>query len=304
MIGFLTPMLAKGWPKKSFIQPGEWFAERKYDGVRLIVEVDGGKRDLFNQKTITAWSRNGNQWSLPQRILNTLNQFPDGVYDGELIVPGARSYGVVDLGNFELREFVMFDVLHASGVDLTMNVTYEQRRGVLQSLYNLGRTSDRGEVIQSPGVQLAERWEINSEAEALYRFGMVIEEDGEGLILKHKNGVYVPGIRSKHFIKLKDLKADVLTVIGFRESTGGIVNRGPFAIAVLRDDEGNETTVKTLNDEMCRKLEKVMGQRVPKMIKDICVNHPWVGRQLRIEYQERTPDGGYRHPRWDRWEDE
>ena len=30
---------------------------------------------------------------------------------------------------------------------------------------------------------------------------------------------------------------------------------------------------------------------------------PAIGRKLRVDYQEVTPDG-YRHPRWDRWEDE
>lgn len=299
MIGFLTPMLAKGWPKKFDIRPNEWVAEEKYDGVRLIVEVDGEKRDLFGQKAITAWSRNGNQWSLPQRILNTLNQFPNGVYDGELIVPGKRSYGVVELDNFDLREFVIFDLLHLMGVDLTMNIPYKYRRGVLGQIFLKQFDGKDG-----PGVQMAVAWSLNSVQDAYARFSEVLERDGEGLILKHVDGFYIPGIRSKHFIKLKDLKAAVLRVVGFKPSTGGIVNRGPYAITVLRDEDGNETTVKTLNDETCRKLEKVMGDRSPKFIDQICVNHPWVGRELRIEYQERTPDGGYRHPRWDRWEDE
>jgi hypothetical protein len=35
-----------------------------------------------------------------------------------------------------------------------------------------------------------------------------------------------------------------------------------------------------------------------------CITHPAMGRLLRIEYQDIAADGGVRHPRWDRWEDE
>jgi hypothetical protein len=86
--------------------------------------------------------------------------------------------------------------------------------------------------------------------------------------------------------------------MGFTQSRGKIIDRGPYAAVLLRDAAGNETTVKTLNDVELDRFEQEWPSTAG------VEHHPAVGRKLRIEYQERTPDGSYRHPRWDRWEDE
>jgi ATP-dependent DNA ligase len=109
------------------------------------------------------------------------------------------------------------------------------------------------------------------------------------------DAVYRPGKRDKSWIKIKKLRSAVLTVTGFQPSKGQIINRGPFATVVLKDEQGNVTTVKTRNDAEIAKLE---AQAVAGAA------HPAIGRKLRIEFQERTVDGSYRHPRWDRWENE
>jgi hypothetical protein len=83
---------------------------------------------------------------------------------------------------------------------------------------------------------------------------------------------------------VKALDTAVMTVTGFEKG-----ENGPHSTVTLVGTDG-ETTVKTLNADALRKFAAN-----PKS---------FIGRKLRIEFQERTPDGGYRHPRWDRWENE
>lgn len=271
---FIKPMLAA--PFKADFEPalGEWFAEEKFDGHRLIVNVapDGG--DLFGNPTITAWSRNEIERLLPPHVRKELERLPSGIYDGELIVPGKRSYGVTELTNSNELVYTVFDILEIVGVS-TQQHLYHERRAILEELFQ-GYDN---------AVRLATSTPVKSRAHALQLVQDVWTRDGEGLILKHRMSIYQPGKRSKQWIKLKALQSTVCTVIGYRDA-----QMGPQSIVVLEDEEGFQTKVKTLNDHERGKLEDN-----PEL---------YVGRKLRIEFQERTKDGSYRHPRWDRWENE
>lgn len=295
---FLSPMLAKPLPKDFILEPDTFSAEEKFDGHRLIVEVSGEKVQLFSDKGVVAWSRYGIERKLPHHLLDILEEFPNGIYDGELLVPGKRSYGVTELTNSSDLHYFIFDVLQIDGRDETKS-SYEKRRELLKFYAPF-----------KDQVQLAQSTPVNTWEEIISLRNSVWARDGEGLILKRINAPYQIGKRSKDFIKIKALRSDVLSIIGFIPSHGEIVNRGLYATVVLRDDEGNVTTVKTRNDAECRKFEEQAYQEDlrwetiranGKQLKMI-INHPAVGRKLHIEFQERTPDGNYRHPRWDRWD--
>lgn len=175
----------------------------------------------------------------------------------------------------------------------------------------------------APAVHLDTEDEMHTYLRAIWA------RDGEGVILKRRDSRYSPGKRPREdWIKIKALRSAILTVVGFLPSKGTIQNRGPYATVVLRDDQGYETTVKTLNDAELAKFEAEWKALDPHqtradiegvsrveaksrthrglfdndpMIAPLAALHPAIGRRLRIEYQERTPDGSYRHPRWDRW---
>ena len=108
---------------------------------------------------------------------------------------------------------------------------------------------------------------------------------GEGLILKEVSAPYIVGKRSKTWLKIKELRSAVLQITGYNEGT-----MGKHSIIVLEDEEGNETTVKWKNFKELAKIE--------------ADPQAYIGRKVRIDFQCRTPDGSYRHPRWDRWENE
>jgi len=272
---FIKPMLASPLPV-GFVPTGGWFAEEKFDGHRLLVEVSSERTSLLHDKTVRAWSRDGLDRILPTHVLDAASLLPDGLYDGELFVPGKRSYGVTALANAGALRFVMFDVLRVLGQDCTA-MPYVQRREAM----DLAVRHTQG----VPGVVLSESFPVASIEDVTRLAESVWSRDGEGLILKLATSTYAPGKRSKAWVKVKSVRSATLTVTGFFRG-----KLGECSVTALRDEDGNETTVKT-KDTKTREL--------------IAANpSEFLGRRLLIEYQERTPDRGYRHGMWDRWEDE
>jgi ATP-dependent DNA ligase len=275
--GFVSPMLASPWPEGGFtLQPGVWAAEEKFDGHRLVVRI--------HDDCVTAWSRNGLERELPGHILRVLRDFPGCTLDGELLVPGKRSYGTADLSNTPELIYFVFDILDAQGqpVGEIMSQTYESRQRLLIVLFPRGEKA----------VQLAPSTIVNTEAEVQAIVQAIWDRDGEGVILKRRDGKYRPAKRDKGWIKIKAEKTAVLTFTGFQ---AGLL--GPFSIALLQDDEGHQTAVKWKSYEWLDQADAAAKRADAK-------EHPWIGRKVCIEFQERTPDGSYRHPRWDRWEEE
>lgn len=286
---FVSPMLASPLNKKKPLQilPEQWTAEIKYDGHRRLVEVsDGMQPSLFVSKGIKAWSRYGNEIPPPTHILEVLETLPNGLYDAEMIVPGMRCYGVKELTNRKDQVLVIFDAINLEGEDYTV-LEHKDRRHCLE-LY-LGHLPALGPV------RLAPSYTINSNEEVLKLRDKVWGYGEEGLILKRKSGLYMVGKRSKDLVKIKGKEYNVLKVVKWLESRGEIDYRGRYGMVLLVDKEGIYASVKTKNNEQlraCEDEEKRTGSA------------PFIGRELRIEYQERTPDNKYREPRWFGWEDE
>jgi hypothetical protein len=103
-------------------------------------------------------------------------------------------------------------------------------------------------------------------------------QGGEGAIIKDVNSLYQIGKRTSDWVKFKRAQAAELTVIGFKAG-----RLGPHSRIILRDDEGVEISVKSLNDHW-----RLMFDKNPM---------PFIGRRLVISYQEKTRDKKkYRHP--------
>jgi bifunctional non-homologous end joining protein LigD len=290
--GFIKPMLAEKLPAGFFLRDGEWAVEEKYDGHRLIVSVHGG--------AVTAWARSGKERVLPDHIVTALEQFPSGTYDGELTAgEGGRSYNVTEKSKVHLRRFVVFDILRLLNQSLVAS-SYDQRRRYMREIFK---------TLKFEAVQMAKRWDVDTIEEAMGIYKEIRKRDGEGIILKRRLARYTIGKRTEDFLKVKALKHAVLTVTGFKPSKGKKIDRGPFAVALLEDSKGNKTKVKVLDDDTLADLMRAWNVHIRKPAFSKAARakqeqHPYVGRKLCIDYQERTPDGSYRHPRWDRWEDE
>ncbi len=288
---FIPPMNAAPMPKppkRLDIQPGVWALNEKYDGHRMTVRIYEGQ--------IRAWSRDGLAQILPPQIAELAKTFPNCYLDGERNIPGEKCYNVKETGNADRLCFHVFDILDIGGAN-AMDHPYTERRRLLEGLFNAVKVP--------PAIHLAPSWNINGEEDVEVALRRIWSAGGEGVILKRLAGKYFPGKRPAGvWVKMKKLQSAVLTVIGFEPGKGEIIDNGPFARVILEDEGGQQTSVKTKNRKELEKFESEARNRESFFLPVQGPLHPAIGRKLRIEYTERTADGSYREPRWDRWESE
>lgn len=256
--GFIKPMLAHALPDGHTVEDyGEgWVAEEKFDGVRVGVLVRGGD--------VRAWSRLGNARQLPAHVEQAMAGAPNGYYDAELVVQGGASWDVAAGVNSGRERLAVFDLLYCLDDDV-MALPYRTRRQLLEvALSNVAG----GAVFVPPHVPktvegLAEMW----------------QRGAEGLMLKNAQSRYRSNHRTDQWLKVKRQQEAVLTLVGYEEG-----KTGPHAVAILRGDDGSQTTVKVRTPQLQELIEADPSA--------------YVGRRVEITYQMRTPSGNYRHPIW------
>jgi hypothetical protein len=260
----LEPMLAsamtRGQRVEDFAVPG-WVMEEKFDGHRQVVTVRRGM--------VESRSRAGNNRALPAHILSVMEEMPDGVYDGELLVPGGKASDVTRL---ELRDklvLVLFDALEMDGEDL-LGRTYLDRRSLLAGAFIAATVAGVG------AVRVAEAFAVSrAQVETIWARG------GEGVVIKRADSTYQPGARSADWVKVKKAGAAVVTIRGFVTGDTGIA----YGKCEVMDDAGRAFSVKTLNNATIREVAADPGS--------------FVGRRLVIKFNERLASGAFRHPMFD-----
>lgn len=301
------PMLAAPMKKGVITNWAEWNIEEKYDGHRLMVYVNRG----YDVQAHARPRSDGRmvERALPPHLKAELGKLPDGVYDGELM-GGDVSTDVTRKDLAHTRSFVIFDCVRIGNVT-TIYQTYGERRTMLEGLF-AAVAFDPKVVRLATSLPLSKEEDVTRFVKAVWKTG------GEGAILKKRDSLYFEGQRAGKkscplvWIKIKRVEHATLTVVGFEPSQGTVRFPGhPFAKLKLRDEDGNETTVKTLNDFELNRLEQQWKDRQYERRKaqddytGIERHHPAIGRKLVIEFQQRLRDGSYRGPvLWDRWEDE
>lgn len=316
----IKPMLAVTMDKVTITNWNEWAVEQKFDGWRVIIDKRGG--------TVEAWTRprrraNGDKsmaliqlpdlppGRLPKHLHDVVIMWPDGIIDTELL--GGRTSTDVGARKYQSSlRLVVFDLLRLGAVD-TFIWSYDKRRASLTSMFqvfNAIRYASNGALVNTGQVILAESINVTCAEDVKRVFDHVRKEGGEGVMAKRRAAPYQQK-RSKDLVKMKNLETTVCTVVGFEATRGKVLKRGAFATVVLEDAKGYRTSVKTKDDAELARFEeewKPVAANIEGTLDHVlrCINtqHPAIGRKLRIEYQDFTPEGGYRHPRWDRWEDE
>lgn len=290
---YVEPMLASPFPEgqtlENFIatvSDGQWAVEEKYDGERKIVGV-------FADGTVKSWSRPGSkkgggkkdpiEFELPAHIKAVFAKFPWGSYDGEIYIPGGISSHVrkgTEAGN---ERFVVFDVVTLLGQS-TIAHSYDVRRSLLAEIFER-------DFAKQTNVTLAES--VKPSLKFVKAIFARKPKPGEGVILKRRAATYQPGVRSRDFIKVKSgsgapAGSCLMVITGYKKG-----ELGPRSVILLRNPlDGSTTKVASMSGTMA-------------LVKDIHDNgDKYIGRECRIEYQFRTDAGSYRHPRWDRWENE
>lgn len=246
----------------------DYFIDEKIDGYRCIIVKRGD--------SVQGWSRpraGGNgalPTAVPAHIARQIRMMPDCILDGELWVPGGKSWHVTSAraSNPGALVFVAFDVLSVMGQD-TMAETQDNRRTMLELL--LKHTDDRSAICLVPSFEVS--W---AAVEGIWARG------GEGAIVKARKARYSPGSRDRRWVKVVQVKTVTMTVTGFVAA-----KLGPYSTIAL-SGPADIKTVKTLDNHMLAAFAADPAS--------------FIGRRVVIQY---TPRGEKAmHPRFDHWASE
>jgi bifunctional non-homologous end joining protein LigD len=223
------PMLAT-LTGEAFDDPG-WGFEPKWDGIRAIAVCDEETRLITrNDKDVTV--------AYPElRRLHDQTVALEAMLDGEIV---AFEHGVPSFQRLQQRMhlrderkieevarqipvvYMVFDLLYLDGRDLT-TLALRERREMLEQV-----------IVPSDQVQVSPSTE--EAGKALYE--AAADQGLEGIMAKRLESVYVPGARSKDWLKVKvSFDADVV-IVGWTEGGGARAGTiGSLVMAVYEDGE-------------------------------------------------------------------
>ncbi|HKG48968.1 MAG TPA: non-homologous end-joining DNA ligase [Actinomycetales bacterium] len=230
----MRPMLAT--PGEAGTPPptgAEWAHEVKWDGMRLLAEVSDGRLVLTSRTeadvTVT----------FPE-LTPLATAVADAHLDGEVValVDGRPSFGAL-ADRMHVRDarraaslaerlpvtFVVFDLLRLYGVPLIQR-PFDERRSTLERL-DLGGPQD--------GVP----WQVPSvfdDGAALYR--ATLDQGLEGVVSKRRSSRYLPGRRSRDWVKRPHRLTQTYVVGGWRPQTGTTSTPGSLLVGLPDDDGG------------------------------------------------------------------
>jgi bifunctional non-homologous end joining protein LigD len=282
-----------------------WAYEIKWDGVRAITFVDGGR--------IRMQSRNDKELlpSFPEfRDLGAFMGTRQCIFDGEIVVLGED--GKPDFGRLQHRlhlanpnaaknqsasspaSYVIFDVLHLDGHPL-FSLSYDERREQLEGLH-----------LSGPSFTTADSFRDAKGSDILRA---TKEASLEGVIAKRRNSPYVQGARSDAWIKVKNVRMQEVVIGGWTEgggsregsmgalllgipSTGGLRYVGKVGTGFSAEDR--RTLLELFRGAAAKKSPFVPLSDVKEPAAHF-VRPLYVGE---VRFSEWTKAGHLRHPSW------
>jgi bifunctional non-homologous end joining protein LigD len=279
--------------------------EFKWDGVRAVVYVDGGRPRALSRsdRDVTA--------SYPElRAMAESLGSRRVVLDGEIVAmddSGRPSFGALQsrmhvtnaaqvrrLATQTPATFLVFDVLYLDG-RMLLETPYVDRRRVLESLDLAG-----------PSWQTTPMFEGGGEAV----LATSREQGLEGIIAKRLDSRYVPGRRSESWLKVKNVRMQEVVIGGWKPGEGrrkgaigslllgvnadaglefvGHVGTG-FTDAMLRDLEADLAPLERADSPFATTVPRVQAR-----------DAHWVEPRLvgEVVFTEWTRETRLRHPSW------
>jgi bifunctional non-homologous end joining protein LigD len=227
----IEPMLARSGPLPR--DDGRWAYEIKWDGVRAIGYVDGGRLRLE--------SRNGNDITPRYPELREFGRAlgsQEAIVDGEVVAfaPDGRpsfqrlqgrmhltsEHAVRRLAEREPVTYVIFDLLHLDGHSL-LDLPYAERR---ERLLELGLN---GPTWRTPAHHVGD-------GEAMLEASKV--QGLEGVLAKRMDSTYTPGRRSGAWVKVKNVRRADVVIGGWLPGDGNRSGRiGALVVGFHEDGE-------------------------------------------------------------------
>jgi bifunctional non-homologous end joining protein LigD len=283
-----------------------WAYEVKWDGIRAVVYVDGGRVRALGRtsKDITA------RYPELREAGERLGARP-AVLDGEIIAlgpDGRPSFGQLQQrmhlsGSAEISRkarqvpvsYVVFDVLHLDGQPL-LDLPYDERRQRLESLGLSGASIVTGDSFRDvPG------------ADVLAAAG---QRGLEGIVAKRWDSPYRPGRRSGEWVKVKIFKTQEVVIGGWTEGNGQRSGElGALLLGIPGGDglryagkvgtgfgEQERRAILGSLRPLARKTSPFAAPIDPSVAALAHFVRPVIVGEVR--YGDRTADGHLRHPSW------
>ncbi|HYF30350.1 MAG TPA: DNA ligase D [Chitinophagaceae bacterium] len=295
----IQPMLAT-LVDKPLDEPG-WLYELKWDGYRALSYINNGKIDIRSRN-----NKSFNETYYP--VYNALKQWDvKAVVDGEIAVVDENGFSdFADLQAWRSEAdgqlmYYVFDLLWLDGVDLMQQPLIE-RRNLLRSIM----PPDDGII----------RLSENFDASGAELFAATHKIGLEGIIAKKSDSKYVPGTRSKEWLKIKTEQRQEAIIGGYTLNEG--TNKLFSALLLGLHENGEFRFIgpvgtgfnKKMQEEILRKLQPLVIKKCP-FSEEPDYNKPsrfrpnppkaevtWVSPKVVVEisYRELTKDGSIRHP--------
>ncbi len=282
-----------------------WGYEMKWDGVRAVVHVDGGRPTAFSRNDLDITETYPELRDLAESMGST-----QAVLDGELVAlddTGRPSFERLQprmhvSGTARARQlmrsvpvtYFVFDVLHLGGRS-TLGLPYRERRELLESLNLAG-----------PSWRTPPAW-FGDGAAVL---AASAEQGLEGVIAKRATSTYQPGRRSDAWLKVKNLRTQEVVIGGWKPGSGRRTGTiGSLLVGIPDGDQlvyagkvGTGFTDTALRDLAARlgaivTTASPFAGRVPPADAKAA---QWVEPTLvgEVRFAEWTRDGVLRHPAW------
>lgn len=293
---YIKPMLAR--IAKNAFDDKDWIFEIKWDGYRAVAEI---------KKDIKLYSRNGLDFSLRfpavYKALQSIKH--DCVMDGEIVLLNENN--VPDFQKLQHYEtnlqyplvYYVFDLLELDGKS-TASLPLTDRKQLLSRILPKSKNGI---------IRYCDHVDTNGND-----FLARAKEKGlEGIIAKLKEGEYKKGLRSKEWLKIKNVQTTEVVIAGYTAPKGG---RQHFGSLILATKKGKKWQFRGhagtgFSNDRLVELKKTMDKfesDITPFETDVPVNGKttWLKPVLLadIAYTEVTKDGILRHPVFLRLRDE
>ncbi|MBK1785276.1 non-homologous end-joining DNA ligase [Prauserella cavernicola] len=299
----VAPMLAVSGRLPSAAEDDDWAYEFKWDGVRALARVEGGRATLF--------SRRGGDISTTYPELRGLGEqlgSAQAWLDGEIVAlrEGRPSFKALQarmhageqraraLSKHQPVTYLVFDLLHLDGRSL-LDLPYTRRRELLTGL-ELGGA----------------HWQVSPSftGEGAAVVAAAGEQDLEGVIAKRADSRYAPGKRSDDWLKITELRTLDAVIGGWRPGEGKRSDTfGSLMLGLPYDgglryigQVGSGFTEDMLREllAMLRELERTTPPFADEVPKERAKGAHWVSPTLvgEVVFKDWTEDGRLRAPAW------
>jgi bifunctional non-homologous end joining protein LigD len=291
-------MLARTGPLPE--EDGSWAYEIKWDGVRAIAYVQGGRLRLQ--------ARSGRDVTQRYPELRPLAEALAGrevILDGEVVAfDGARpsfqklqsrmhlasDHAIRRLAREDPVHYIAFDLLYLDGRSL-LDLRYDERRERLAELELHGPTWQAPAHHVGDGAALLE---------------LTRAQDLEGVIAKRLDCPYTPGRRTSGWVKVKNIASTDVVIGGWLPGEGGRSGRLGALVVGIPDDDGVLRYAGRVGTGFTQAELMRLGGLLEPLGRD---DTPFTGTQppkltrfveprlvARVDFTERTRTGTLRQP--------